>query len=311
MLKSEPLYYLVELAHCNSFRIASENLHITQPALSIAIKKLEAELGVTLLERTTKSVRLTKTGEQVVKMSQQAIEQLEAIEQLAAKERLKAQQTELTAYDHLQIYTFPAISQGILYKVLNDLCPGAPLGRLTIKDVHFQEMMALLLADDCAFALAWQLRQGQQEQLPEGIGWERLYSAKAQLMLAKGGGLVPEEVTSLTLKEIVDLPLVSYGGGYGINDLRFALLKERWGPPANVMEVPNMALFDQIIQSGSAAAFGTDLTGWRCIDKSNSHMKNRFIPIKDNIVFDFVLYYNQRCPAALREHVTAVFADSL
>ena len=97
MLKSEPLYYLVELAHCNSFRIASENLHITQPALSIAIKKLEAELGVTLLERTTKSVRLTKTGEQVVKMSQQAIEQLEAIEQLAAKERLKAQQTELTA----------------------------------------------------------------------------------------------------------------------------------------------------------------------------------------------------------------------
>ena len=41
MLKSEPLYYLVELARCRSFRIASENLHITQPALSIAIKKLE------------------------------------------------------------------------------------------------------------------------------------------------------------------------------------------------------------------------------------------------------------------------------
>lgn len=307
MLKSEPLYYLVELAHCNSFRIASENLHITQPALSIAIKKLEAELGVTLLERTTKSVRLTNVGEQVVRMSQQAIEQLEAIEQLAVKER----QTERIDYDHLQIYTFPAISQGILYKVLDDLCPGAPLGRLTIKDVHFQEMMALLLADDCAFALAWQLRQGRQEKLPEGVGWERLYSAKAQLMLSKEGVLVPKEVTSLTLREIVDLPLVSYGGGYGINDLMFTLLKKRWGTPPNVIEVPNMALFDQIIQNGSAVAFGTDLTTWRCIDKSNSHMKSRFIPIKDNIVFDFVLYYNKRCPAALREHVTAVLTDSL
>ena len=107
------------------------------------------------------------------------------------------------------------------------------------------------------------------------------------------------------------MPLVSYEGGYGINDLMFKLLKERWGTPENVIEVPNMMLFEQIILSGNAVAFGTDLTGWRCLDKTNSHMKNRFIPIKDNILFDFVLYFNQRCPEALREHVSAVFAENI
>lgn len=310
MLKSEPLYYLVELSRCRSFRIASENLHITQPALSIAIKKLEAELGVTLLERTTKSVRLTEVGERVVSLSKKAIEQMEAIEQTARAQRLERLPAEQPCYDHMQFYTFPAISQGLLYKVLDTLCPGAPLSKLLIRDVHFSEMMALIAADDHAFALAWQLRPSQ-EQLPEGIGFQRLYSAKAQLMLAKDSPLVTPEITAIALKEVLTLPLVSYEGGYGINDLMFKLLKERWGTPENIIEVPNMTLFEQIILSGNAVAFGTDLTGWRCLDKTNSHMKNRFIPIKDNILFDFVLYFNQRCPEALREHVSAVFAENI
>ena len=310
MLKSEPLYYLVELARCKSFRIASENLHITQPALSIAIKKLEAELGVTLLERTTKSVHLTEIGEQIVGLSREAIERLEAVEHAAAAERLRTQKVHEVVYDHLQIYTFPALSQGFLGKVLDELCPGAPLNKLIIKDVHLKEMMALIQADDYAFALAWQLR-GEQEAVPAEIGFWRLYSTKAQLMLSQESRLVAQDVSTLALKAVLAMPLVSYEGGYGINDLMFALLKKRWGMPANVIEVPSMTLFEQFISSGNAIAFGADLTGWRSLDKSNSHMKNRFIPLKDNIIFDFVLYYNKRCPAELREHVIAVFADNI
>lgn len=310
MLKSEPLYYLVELARCRSFRIASENLHITQPALSIAIKKLEAELGVTLLERTTKSVHLTEIGEQIVGLSREAIERLEAVEHAVAAERLRTQKVHDVAYDHLQIYTFPALSQGFLGKVLDELCPGAPLNKLIIKDVHFKEMMALLQADDYAFALAWQLRS-EQEAVPAEIGFWRLYSTKAQLMLSQESQLVAQDVSALALKSVLTMPLVSYEGGYGINDLMFTLLKKRWGMPTNVIEVPSITLFDQFISSGNAIAFGADLTGWRSLDKSDSHMKNRFIPLKDNIIFDFVLYYNKRCPAALREHVIAVFADHI
>lgn len=304
MLRSEPLYYLDELARCHSFRIASENLHITQPALSIAIKKLEAELGVTLLERTTKSVRLTEVGEAVVQLSREVIERLEVIE------HIKERQNEDVDYDHLQIYTFPAISQGVLDKVLSYLCPANELNKLVIKDVHIQEIMALILSDSHAFALAWHLR-GQQTPAGEEIGAHKLYSAKAQLMMAKDCSLLPLSAESITLKEVMTLPLVSYGGGYGINDLLFELLIQRYGVPENMIEVPNMTLFDQMIQSGNAVAFGVDLTGWKCIDKSNTHRKKRFVPLKENIVFDFVVYYNLQCPQTLREHVIAVFEEAL
>lgn len=310
MLKSEPLYYLAELARCRSYRIASENLHITQPALSIAIKKLEAELGVTLLERTTKSVRLTEVGEQIVELSREAIERLEMIEQAAAAERLRSQQMPELVWDHMKLYTFPALSQGLLDKLLGELCPGDSLGKLVIKDVHFKEMMALIQADVYAFALAWQLRHAH-EAIPEEVGFWRLYSTKAQLMLSRDSALVAPEISALHLKDVLELPFVSYAGGYGMDYLMFELLRKRWGIPKNVIEVPNIALFDQYIRSGSAIAFGADLTGWRCLDKTTSYMSNRFIPLKDNIIFDFVLYYNKRCPAELRDHVIAVFAENI
>ena len=54
-----------KIARCRNFRIASEQLSISQPALSIAIKRSEDGLGTALLDRTTRRVSLTKEGEWV------------------------------------------------------------------------------------------------------------------------------------------------------------------------------------------------------------------------------------------------------
>ncbi|MGC3566914.1 LysR family transcriptional regulator, partial [Pseudomonas aeruginosa] len=51
------------VAQCLSFALAGERLHLSQPALSLAIKCLEESLGGRLLERTTRSVSLTPEGE--------------------------------------------------------------------------------------------------------------------------------------------------------------------------------------------------------------------------------------------------------
>lgn len=53
---------LVAVAELGSFSAAAKELHLSQPALSRRISKLEANLGVRLLERTTRRVELTATG---------------------------------------------------------------------------------------------------------------------------------------------------------------------------------------------------------------------------------------------------------
>ena len=57
------LRQFVAVAEESSFRRAAERLHVSQPPLSVAIQKLEADVGVTLLDRTRHHVRLTVAGE--------------------------------------------------------------------------------------------------------------------------------------------------------------------------------------------------------------------------------------------------------
>lgn len=57
------LQYFVAIAELMSFSKAAKELHISQPSLSNAIKNLENEIGFQLLERNTRSMRLTEGGE--------------------------------------------------------------------------------------------------------------------------------------------------------------------------------------------------------------------------------------------------------
>ncbi len=56
------LEYLVALAEHQHFRLAAEACYVSQPTLSGQIRKLEIELGLILLERTSRKVLVTASG---------------------------------------------------------------------------------------------------------------------------------------------------------------------------------------------------------------------------------------------------------
>lgn len=81
------LRYLIAVAEELSFRGAAERVHVSQPALSLAIARLEDELGVKLFERSKTEVALTPVGRAVVEQARRALREVEIVRQVAAQHR--------------------------------------------------------------------------------------------------------------------------------------------------------------------------------------------------------------------------------
>jgi LysR family hydrogen peroxide-inducible transcriptional activator len=79
------LQYIVALAQEGHFGRAADRACVTQPALSLAIKKLEDELGVAIFDRRKHQVVLTPLGERIVQQAQRVLEEAEQIKMLAAQ----------------------------------------------------------------------------------------------------------------------------------------------------------------------------------------------------------------------------------
>jgi DNA-binding transcriptional LysR family regulator len=107
-LLATPLRYFACVAEHGSFTAAARELHVSQPSLSVAVKKLEEALGAPLLHRGRQGVTLTRAGEILLEHTRQADRALEA-----AKEELLALETEprgkftLGAHESLAAYFLP------------------------------------------------------------------------------------------------------------------------------------------------------------------------------------------------------------
>ncbi len=81
------LRYIVAVARERHFGKAAKACHVSQPTLSVAIKKLEEELGVSIFERGSKEISLSPVGERVVQQAQTALEAADNVRQVALQGR--------------------------------------------------------------------------------------------------------------------------------------------------------------------------------------------------------------------------------
>jgi LysR family hydrogen peroxide-inducible transcriptional activator len=77
------LKYLVAVAEHRHFGRAADACFVSQPTLSTQLKKLEEELGVTLIERTNRQVLLTAVGERVVAQAQRVLREANQLSHIA------------------------------------------------------------------------------------------------------------------------------------------------------------------------------------------------------------------------------------
>jgi LysR family hydrogen peroxide-inducible transcriptional activator len=142
------LKYIIAVADTRHFGKAAQRCFVSQPTLSGQIRKLEDELGVTIFERTNRSVNVTAVGEEILRHARQMMEQADAIRSLSA-----AQRDPLSG--PLRIGAIPTISPYLMPLILAPLKQQHPELRLVLSEettdrllqrLHNHEIDAALLA---------------------------------------------------------------------------------------------------------------------------------------------------------------------
>ncbi|HEY9202578.1 MAG TPA: hydrogen peroxide-inducible genes activator [Gammaproteobacteria bacterium] len=136
------LKYIVAVAQYQHFGRAAEACHVTQPTLSLGIKKLEEELDVSLFERGTRNeLKITSMGERIVEQAQKVLDQADTLKQMA-----NAQQDPLSG----------PLRLGAIYTIAPYLLPEL------IPRIHKRApQMSLMIEENYTAVLAEQLKQGK------------------------------------------------------------------------------------------------------------------------------------------------------
>jgi DNA-binding transcriptional LysR family regulator len=101
---------LITIAQEHSFSRAAEHMARTQPAISIAIKKLEEEIGVSLLDRSRKNVALTDAGEIMFEYAQKIVNlRTEAVSAIKELRQLHHGKVTIGANESTSLYLLPRI----------------------------------------------------------------------------------------------------------------------------------------------------------------------------------------------------------
>ena len=135
------LKYIVAVAREKHFGNGAEACHVSQPTLSVAIKKLEEELQVKLFERNANEITVTPLGEEIVRQAQSVLEQAESIREIA-----KRGKDPLAGALHL----------GVIYTIGPYLLPD-----LVRQAIAHTPQMPLMLQENFTVKLLEELRTGE------------------------------------------------------------------------------------------------------------------------------------------------------
>jgi len=197
------LRYVVTLARERHFGRAAARCHVSQPTLSVAVKKLEDELGIPLFERSKNSIRVTETGKRIIEQSQRVLDQVGLIRDMAqdGKNQLNAP-LKVGAIYTIGPYLFPHL--------LPELRRGAP-------------DMPLYIEENYTATLRQKLRQSELDAIIIALPFEEpevvtlpLYDEPFVVLLPGGHPLA--ECESLTAEQLAKEQLLLLGPGHCFRD---------------------------------------------------------------------------------------------
>ncbi|MEL7117581.1 MAG: LysR substrate-binding domain-containing protein, partial [Pseudomonadota bacterium] len=140
------LRYFDALARLGHFGRAAETCSVTQPALSVQIKELEAMLGAPLVERGPRQVRLTALGEDFAERTRAILRSVDELEDLA-----RSAQESLVG--RLRMGVIPTVAPYLLPRIIKELGARFPSLDLHPREAITQRLIKGLLDSSLDFAI--------------------------------------------------------------------------------------------------------------------------------------------------------------
>ena len=200
-MRIEQLDYLVAVTMHGSLRRASERLHISQPALSEAVSKLERELGVTLLDRRRSGARISRQGQDLL---QNMVEVLDAVDRLklAAGDQQTASRT-------VRIGTVNAATSTLLVPAVRSFQDTVPATTVEILNIQQDEIHQSLIEGSLDLGLVNVL--GGDEPVLHLVGTDLLHG-RPIVVLPAGHPLAAAD--QVTIEQLREERFVSMRAGY-------------------------------------------------------------------------------------------------
>jgi len=207
------LRYLVALADERSFTRAAAREHIAQPALSQQIQRLEREVGLGLVERTTRRVAITDAGEMLVARARRILAELDAAHN--ELQRLKGIQT-----GHLTLGAMHTMGPIDISLALAVFHARHPLIELTVREDFSESLAERLRADEVDLAFLSVTERIESH----GLGLHQLVSEELVAVLPAGHELAGRG--RIAMAELEGEQFISYREGARLRELLIAAARQ-------------------------------------------------------------------------------------
>ncbi len=277
-MRLEQLMYLVAVNESKSISLAAERSHISQPALSSAISKLEDELGVVLLKRTNSGAYLTDVGELIIVKAKEVLSGIDDIKAIAHG-------NSLVLNGNISIAADPGVNITIMPDILTTFKYNHPKVNVLLKVGESNNILQDIEKGKADFGIILSTDAFRKSKDMQSI---ELFADEFVVITGSNRKLASE--STITLKRALSLPILLYNTEY-ITECGVSSLLQKHGSFNVSYRVDNLEMMEKILTQGDAIAFVPQFMA----DEYMKTSKIKKIPISDaHLEVSVVLIWSDR-----------------
>lgn len=239
-MKLQQLKYFQTACRLNSITRAAEQLHVSQPSVSAAIKELETEFGVMLFSRQYRGFTLTQEGVAFLSHVDSLLSHAEQTEEI-----LK----DISRKRHLiRLGIPPMIGSILLPRLYREFCGRYPETEISVSEASSQELLYQLGEDrlDLVFL-------PHTAPFPAEYRWFPV--AQMETVLCVSSGHPMAELEKADIRQLEREPLVLFREGYFQSEMILCRFREQGLTPDILLSTGQLSTIISLVQDGSASGF--------------------------------------------------------